>query len=73
MELTHLEKKSLPGSLFEVPAGYKQTDFAMGGMTPEQEKAMADIRAKMREKMTPEQRKAHDEAMQPHTAPTPKL
>ena len=38
MELTRVEKKSLPASLFEVPAGYKQTDFAVGGLTPEQEK-----------------------------------
>ncbi len=38
MELVRADKKALPTALFEVPAGYKETDFAMGGLTPEQEK-----------------------------------
>jgi hypothetical protein len=74
MELTRIEKKSLPASLFEVPAGYKQTDMAMGGLTPEQEKAMGDARAQMKEaleKMTPEERKAYEDAMKRYAQPTP--
>lgn len=75
MELTRLEKKPLPASLFEVPAGYRQTDTAIGGLTPEQEKAMADSRAQMDEalkNMTPEQRKAYEDAMKRYAQPTPK-
>ena len=75
MELTRLEKKSLPASLFEVPAGYRKTDVAMGGLTPEQEKAISDAREQMNktlEKMTPEQRKAYEDAMKRYAQPTPK-
>lgn len=68
MEMTHIEKKSLPASLFDVPAGYTQTQFAMRGLTPEQEKAMSQ----MRENMTPEQRKAYEDAMKRYAQPTPK-
>ena len=68
MEMTRIEKKSLPASLFDVPAGYTKTQFAMRGLTPEQEKAMS----KMRENMTPEQRKAYEDAMKRHAQPTPK-
>jgi Domain of unknown function (DUF4412) len=74
-ELTRLEKKSLPASLFEVPAGYRQTDIAIGGLTPEQEKAMSDARAQMDEalkNMTPEQRKAYEDAMKRYAQPTPR-
>ena len=68
MEMTRIEKKSLPDSLFDVPAGYTQTQFTMRGLTPEQEKAMSQ----MREKMTPEQRKAYEDAMKRYAQPTPK-
>ncbi len=67
MEVTHLEKKTLPASLFDVPAGYTQTQFAMRGLTPEQEKALSQ----MRENMTPEQRKAYADMMRRHAQPTP--
>jgi Domain of unknown function (DUF4412) len=67
MEMTHIEKKSVPSSVFEIPAGYKQTQFAMGGMTPEQQKAMAQAL----EHMTPEQRKAYADAMKRYGQPTP--
>jgi hypothetical protein len=66
MELTRVEKKSLPASLFQIPAGYKQTDVAIGGMTPEQEKAMSDAKKQMEEamkNMSPEERKAFEETM----------
>lgn len=68
MEMTRIEKKSLPASLFGVPAGYTETKFAMRGLTPEQEKAMSQ----MRENMTPEQRKAYEEKMKRYAQPTPK-
>ncbi len=74
MELTRVEKKSLPASLFQVPAGYKQTDTAIGGLSPEQEKAMRDARSQMDEamkNMTPEQRKAVEDAMKRYGQPTP--
>jgi len=81
MEITRLEKKSLPASLFDVPAGYTRSGAPAGALTPEQEKAMADARAQMGdalEKMTPEQRKAYEDAMRryvqlpPTPVPTPK-
>jgi hypothetical protein len=68
MEMTRLEKKSLPASLFEIPAGYKEAEFAIRGLTPEQEKAMSA----MRERMTPEQRRAYEDAMKRYGKPTPK-
>jgi hypothetical protein len=73
MELVRADKKFLPAALFEVPAGYKETGFAMGGLTPEQEKALGDARARMQEamkNMTPEQRKQFEEMMKRY-APTP--
>jgi len=74
MEFTHVEKRSVPASLFEVPAGYKQADSAIGGLTPEQDKAMRDARAQLKdalEKMTPEERKAYEDAMKRYAVPTP--
>ena len=68
LEMTRLEKKALPASLFEVPAGYAQTKLSMRGLTPEQEKALS----KMRENMTPEQRKAYEDAKKRSAQPTPK-
>lgn len=73
MELVRADKKALSAALFEVPAGYKETGMAVGGLTPEQEKAMADARAQMQESlkdMTPEQRKQYEEMMKRY-APTP--
>ena len=49
-----------------MPAGYKKTDVAMGGLTPEQEKAMGDAKKQMEEAMkdmSPEERKAFEDAM----------
>jgi hypothetical protein len=73
-ELTHVEKKAPPASVFDVPPpGYRQTDWAVGGLTPEQEKAIADAKARMLEHMTPEQRKAYEDAMRKsgQAQPTP--
>ncbi|MEP6993096.1 MAG: DUF4412 domain-containing protein [Acidobacteriota bacterium] len=75
MEVTRVERRSLPASLFQVPAGYKQTDVAIGGLTPEQEKAMADAKAQMNEAlkdMSPEQRREYEEMMKRYAQPTPK-
>lgn len=47
-ELVRFEKKSLPASLFELPAGYSQTDEASLNLTEEQEQMMKDLRAKMK-------------------------
>jgi len=74
MEMTKIDRGPVNDALFEVPAGYKETDFAMGGLSPEQQKAVSDARAKMREaldKMTPEQRKAYEDAMRKAGRPTP--
>ncbi len=60
MELVRFEKKSVPSSLFEIPAGYRETSGMGVMMTPEQEKAMKDAL----EKMSPEQRKAYEEMME---------
>lgn len=73
MELVRADKKFLPAALFDVPAGYKETGFALGGLSPEQEKAMGDRRTQMEEilrNMPPEQRQRYEEAMKRRT-PTP--
>ena len=74
MELTSLQKKTLPASLFEIPAGYRKTDMAVGGLTPAQEKAMSDAKAQMEEaleNLPPEQRKAYEDMMKRYGQPTP--
>jgi hypothetical protein len=62
MELTKAEKKSLPGSLFEIPPGYAKQEGMMGAagvVSPEAAEAMR----KAMEGMTPEQRKQMEEMM----------
>ncbi len=74
MVVTKIERGPVAASLFEVPAGYKQTEFALGGLSPEQQKAVSDARTRMREaldRMTPEQRKAYEDAMKRYARPTP--
>jgi hypothetical protein len=74
MQVTRVERGPVSAALFEVPAGYKETDFAMGGLSPEQQKAVSDARARMREaldRMTPEQRKAYEDAMKRYAVATP--
>jgi hypothetical protein len=74
MELVRAQKKTLAASLFKVPAGYKQTDFAVGGLTPEQQKQMGDAQKQMNDAMkdmTPEQRKQVEEMMKRYGQPTP--
>jgi hypothetical protein len=48
MELVRFEKKSLPASLFEIPAGYSRTDEASLNLTEEQEKVMKELREKLK-------------------------
>jgi hypothetical protein len=67
MELVRAQKKALSASLFKVPADYKETGMAIGGLTPEQEKAMSDAL----ERMSPEQRKQYEEMMKRYGQPTP--
>jgi hypothetical protein len=53
-EITRIERKAPPASLFDVPPpGYRKTDYALGGLSPEQQKAIDDAKAKMLENMTP--------------------
>src|SRR6478672_8358318 len=42
MELVSFDRRSVPASTFEIPAGYKEAKAGMGGMTPEQQKMMRD-------------------------------
>lgn len=58
-ELVKAEKRSLPASTFEVPAGYKETSMMGTMMSPEQQKQMEDAL----KNMTPEQRKMMEEMM----------
>ena len=74
MELVRFTKQSVPGSVFEIPPGYRKVDSMFEtGMTPEQERQMREARQKMKEamdNMTPEQRKQYEEMMKRY-APTP--
>ncbi|MCK6552871.1 DUF4412 domain-containing protein [Myxococcota bacterium] len=62
LELVKVEKKSLPASTFEIPAGYTKRETGMpgmGGMPPEMER---QIREQMKN-LTPEQKKQLEEMM----------
>jgi hypothetical protein len=62
MELTKIEKKSVPAALFEVPAGYKKQEGMMGAMGVASPEAQEQMRKAM-ENMTPEQRKQIEDMM----------
>ena len=62
MELTKAEKKSLPGSLFEIPPGYTKQEGMMGAAGVVSPEAAEQMRKAM-ENMTPEQRKQFEEMM----------
>lgn len=67
MELTKAEKKSLPGSLFEIPPGYTKQEGMMGAagvVSPE----AAEQMKKAMENLTPEQRKQMEEMMKKQQA-----
>lgn len=78
MEVTRLEKTSVPASKFEIPAGYTKSDSMLGvmaGLSPEQEKQMKDAQEKLKkamENMTPEQRRQMEELMKKFGQQPPK-
>lgn len=67
MELTKVERRSIPASMFEVPPGYKETSMmGLWAQTPEQAKQMEQAQKQMEEamkNMTPEERKRMEEMM----------
>lgn len=62
MEISKVEKKSVPAALFEIPAGYKKAEGMMGAMGVASPEAQEQMRKAM-ESMTPEQRKQMEEMM----------
>ena len=66
-ELTRVERRAVPASMFEVPPGYKETSMmGLWVQSPEQAKQMEEAQKKMEEamkNMTPEQRKQMEEMM----------
>lgn len=58
-ELVRAEKRPIPASTFEVPAGYKETSMMGTMMSPEQQKQIDDAM----KNMTPEQRKMIEQMM----------
>lgn len=62
MELTKAEKKSLPASMFEVPAGYAKQEGMMGAAGVISPEASEEMKKAM-ENLTPEQRKQMEEMM----------
>ena len=76
MEITKVDRRSVPASMFVVPPGYKETSM-MGNFaqTPEQAKQMEDAQKQLQkamENMTPEQRKMIEEMMKKQGAAPPK-
>jgi hypothetical protein len=63
MELTKVERKSLPASLFEIPAGYTKQEGMMGAASVMAPPGAGDEMRKALENMTPEQRKQIEEMM----------
>lgn len=63
MELTKVERKSVPASMFEIPAGYTKQEGMLGAAgvmaSPEQQEQMK----KAMENLTPEQRKQIEDMM----------
>jgi hypothetical protein len=59
MEMTKFERKAVPASTFEIPAGYEKRDAMSVGMSAEQKKQMDEAL----KNMTPEQRKQYEEMM----------
>ncbi|MCM3877359.1 MAG: DUF4412 domain-containing protein [Thermoanaerobaculia bacterium] len=63
MELTKAEKKSLPASMFEVPAGYAKQEGVMGAASVMAPPEVQEQMRKAMEGMTPEQRRQMEEMM----------
>lgn len=73
MEVTKVERKSVPASMFEIPRSYTQTS-PMGTFvqSPEQAKQMEEAQKQLQkqmESMTPEQRKMLEEMMKKQAPP----
>ena len=75
MELVRAEKKALPSSTFQVPAGYTKAERpAMGGMGGAGAALPKEVQDQIRDKLnklTPEQRKQLEEAMKAQGAAAP--
>ncbi len=73
MEITKLERKAVPASMFEVPAGYVRTSMMENmAQSPEQARQMENARKQLQremEKMTPEQRKMMEEMLKKQEPP----
>ncbi len=63
MELVKAEKRPVPDSVVEVPAGYKETDMMGAMLSPEAQKQLDEAM----KNMTPDQRKAFEEMMKKRT------
>jgi Spy/CpxP family protein refolding chaperone len=63
MELTKVDRKSVPASLFEVPAGYTKQEGMMGAASVMAGPEAQDQMKKAMENLTPEQRKQIEEMM----------
>lgn len=63
MDLTKVEKKSIPASRFEIPAGYRKQEGMLGAMGVMAPPGAADEMRKAMENMTPEQRKMMEDMM----------
>lgn len=82
MDVVKVDKKSLPASTFEIPAGYTKSEGGlmdmMGGISgpqaDEAKKKMGDAQQKMQEalkNMSPEQRAMIEKMMKQHPTPNP--
>ncbi len=73
MEITKVDRRSVPASMFEVPAGYKQKSMMENmAQSPEQAKQMEDAQKQLQkamENMTPEQRKMMEEMLKKQQPP----
>ncbi len=73
MEITKLDRKAVPASMFEIPPGYEQKSMMENmAQSPEQARQMEDARKQLQremEKMTPEQRKMMEEMLKKQPPP----
>lgn len=70
MEIVKIERKKVPASMFEVPAGYKEASpMEMMAQDPEMQRQMQEAQRQMQEQMknmSPEQRKMMEDMMKQH-------
>lgn len=73
MEITKIDRRAVPSSMFEVPAGYVQKSMMENmAQSPEQARQMEDAQKQLRkamESMTPEQRKMVEEMLKRQPPP----